>query len=73
MTKIQANLLLNSFYQRARLERAISEYVSRGGRDAYSFSVTHAPKYEEIPGKVIQRMIDEQVEEVDKLKRKGRR
>jgi len=55
------------------LRKAIREYVSKGGRIAFSFSMIHEPRFKDIPGKDIQRMIDEQVEEVDKLKRKGRR
>lgn len=52
------------------LRKAIREYVSKGGRIAFSFSMIHEPRFQDIPGKDIQRMIDE---EVEKLKRKGRR
>ena len=52
------------------LRKAIREYVSKGGRIAFSFSMIHEPRFKDIPGKDIQRMIDG---EVEKLKRKGDR
>lgn len=48
----------------------IKDYVERGGRDAFAFSIEYEKDYGNIPGNVIQRMIDE---EVGELKRKGRR
>jgi len=48
----------------------IKDYVERGGRDAFAFSIKYRKDYGNIPGNVIQRLIDE---EVGELKRKGRR
>jgi len=52
------------------LRKAIREYVSKGGRIAFSFSMIHEPRFKDIPGKDIQRMIDKEVEEIG---RKGER
>ena len=43
-----------------QLERSIREYVRKGRRDAFEFSAGHYPKFKDVPGKVIQRLIDEE-------------
>lgn len=43
------------------LAKDIRTYVAIGGRDAFSFSLYHKPYYGDIPGKDLQRMIDEEI------------
>lgn len=40
------------------IKEDIANYVKNGGRDAFAFSLTHTPKYDKIPGQMIQLMID---------------
>lgn len=42
------------------LRQAIAEYVIEERRDAFEFSAGYYPKYKDVPGKVIQRIIDEE-------------
>ena len=42
------------------LYQAIREYVRKGRRDAFEFSVGHYPKFKDVPGNVLQRLIDEE-------------
>lgn len=37
-------------------------YVEMGGRDAFSFAVSHKPFHGDIPGRDLQRIIDDEVE-----------
>ena len=67
---IDEESLLTVYYKLTELKRRIDEYVEQGGRDAFAFSLAYSPDYDDIPGRDIQRMIDE---EVVKLKRKGER
>lgn len=41
------------------LERDIEEFVLEGGFDAFTFSMQYAPKYNNIPGRDLQLLIDE--------------
>lgn len=42
------------------LRQAIAEYVNAGRRDAFEFSALVYPEFKDVPGKEIQRMIDEE-------------
>lgn len=42
-----------------RLREDIRRYVKRGGWDAFSFSLLASPLYGDVPGRVIQRIINE--------------
>lgn len=48
------------------IAKDIRSYVAIGGRDAFSFSIMHKPYHGDIPGKDLQRMIDEEVERQNK-------
>ena len=48
------------------LAKDIRTYVAIGGRDAFSFSLYHKPYHGDIPGKDLQRMIDEEYERQNK-------
>jgi len=41
-----------------QLKKDVKDYVKKGGKDAFAFSITHTPKYDMIPGQMIQLMID---------------
>lgn len=45
----------------ANIQRDISEYVKRGGRDAFAFSLTYSPKYDDVPGEEIERLIGKEL------------
>lgn len=45
------------------LRQAVREYVAKGGRNAFEFSVSHSPKFDNVPGNEIQQVIDEVIEE----------
>jgi len=62
MSRMQGEILFQAFMKRAALKRDISDFVRKGGRIAFDFSAAHFPKYKEIPGIRIQRMIDEEYE-----------
>lgn len=42
------------------LRSAIREYVAGGGWDAFSFTLTAYPRFSDVPGREIQRIIDEE-------------
>ena len=42
------------------LRKEIRKYVEQGGRDAFAFSIEYRKDYGNIPGNVIQRLIDEE-------------
>ncbi|MBJ6364196.1 hypothetical protein ACFOQM_23535 [Paenibacillus sp. GCM10012307] len=43
-----------------QLRADVADYVRAGGRDAFSFSLTYHPRYGDVPGCEIQRLIDEE-------------
>ena len=43
-----------------QLRTAIREFVERGGYDAFDFAVTEYPRFGSVPGRDIQRIIDEE-------------
>ena len=50
-----------------RLLNDIAEYVRNGERDARGFSLTHYPLYGDIPGREIQRLIDDNMAHANDL------
>ncbi|WP_337102371.1 hypothetical protein [Paenibacillus sp. YIM B09110] len=44
----------------AQLRTDIREYVKGGGWDAFSFALLASPRYDGVPGREIQRLIDEE-------------
>ena len=44
------------------LAKDIRSYVAIGGRDAFTFSLYHKPYHGDIPGRDLQRMIDDEAE-----------
>jgi hypothetical protein len=45
-----------------RLRQDIRDYVRSGGWDAFSFALLASPRYDHVPGREIQRLIDEERE-----------
>ncbi len=43
-----------------KLRTDIAEYVKSGGYDALSFSLLYQPRHNDVPGREIQRIIDEE-------------
>lgn len=48
-------------YSERDLRADVRKYVVDGGRDAISFSFEYSPKYDRVPGREIQRMIDKEL------------
>jgi len=48
------------YIEMVEMMAAIREYVREGRRDAFEFSARHYPKFKDVPGNVIQRMIEEE-------------
>lgn len=56
------------YIEMVEMRAAIREFTNAGRHDAFEFSAGHYPKFKDVPGKVIHRMIDEEYREKEALK-----